>query len=1142
VGVHSNAPSGSLNDRVALARRVGPLLIVGAAYAWAVAEGRSRETGTRTILFTDLVGSTALRSALGDVAADKVWREHDRLLREAIAQHSGTLAQDLGDGVMAVFEAAADGAACAVAMQQEIDRLRRRRGLELSMRVGLSTGDVAIEGDGWSGMPVVEAARLEAAAGGDQILASELVRLLAGTRTAVSFESVGELTLKGLASPLAACAIAWDPLPEVSVLPLPPALRTSGFSFVERDAEQETLSSVWESARARGVRGALVAGDAGIGKTRLAAEFAAHVHATGAVVLVGRCDEDLAVPYQPFVEALRYFVNHAPEDMVNRLGRYPGELTRLVPELAARVAHLPPALQADPETERFRLFDAIASWLGAASQDDPLLLVLEDLHWATKPTTLLLRHLLRADAAAQLLILATYRQTDLARDAPLRELLADLHRSTDAERITLEGLEEAGVAALLADALARPLTSDEVDLARRIRAETAGNAFFASEVVRQVGESGMPYDSVAIPDTVREVVGRRLARLSDDADDVLVTAAVTGTEFDAGLLSAVAARPEADVITALDEATEAHLLEEMALDQYRFAHSLVREAIHDKLSQGRRVRLHRLTAQAIRRIYVSELDEHLVALAYHLSEASHGDKSLLQDALSCARRAGDRALLQLAPEEAVQQYEMCLELMERLRSNARAPASTDSGAEARRSELLVALGDARTQAGLFAEARAVYSEAAELAANEGDALLVAHVALQYAGPGRVQERDPRERVLLELALAMVEENELAVRASLLAHLAAEYELEEFGKSAELAENATSLAERSGDPLAIARAAYACFWTGFFPDAVEAQRRLAERTIENAERARNFELEFEGLTITYMPALLIGDREAIQRTGYEHARRIKSTAQPLYLAYHDLADALEPLIEGRLEKAESVSARALTRSSDLAILGGHSLQLGMIRRWQDRLDELEPLMRSFVTDDRSGGTGELTALALLGLHAVAQGDPLEASNLLRAVKGENFDRLPPRGTWNRLPPLALSAELAARVNDVKVADQLHDEIEAWDGLHFCAGWTVYLGPASLYLGMLEHALGRPGEAATHLRDSIRSAAQMQAWPHQALARVELARVVASDDVSEARSLLLEAQTAADKLGLALVTKEIERLRNRTSAQNARRSTT
>jgi hypothetical protein len=204
--------------------------------------------------------------------------------------------------------------------------------------VGLSAGDVAREEGDWFGTPVAEAARLEAAAEGGQILASELVRLLAGSRTDVVFEPLGFLNLKGLATPLSACSIRWVPLPVVGPLTLPGQLAAGGFGFVGRDAEQQAVLSAWEAASRGQRRCVLLAGEAGIGKTRLAAQVAARVHASGAIVLAGRCDEDLAVPYQPFVEALRYFVDYAPEDLLfSGFGPHPEELARLVPEVAERV-------------------------------------------------------------------------------------------------------------------------------------------------------------------------------------------------------------------------------------------------------------------------------------------------------------------------------------------------------------------------------------------------------------------------------------------------------------------------------------------------------------------------------------------------------------------------------------------------------------------------------------------------------------------------------------------------------------------------------------------------------------------------------------------------------------------------------------
>src|SRR5215213_281834 len=214
-------------------------------------EGASRGSGTRTVLFTDVVGSTAVRSRLGDVAADEVRRDHDEVLQSTVGVHAGTVVKGLGDGLMAVFESAASAAACAVAMQQALERRARRGGDDLTIRIGLAAGDVAWERGDYFGTPVVEASRLEAAAAGGQILASDLVRLLAGSRAAVTFRSVGPLALKGLPEPVLACEVPWDPLPMRASLPLPPALsRDEALRFVGREAERRALEKALARAEA----------------------------------------------------------------------------------------------------------------------------------------------------------------------------------------------------------------------------------------------------------------------------------------------------------------------------------------------------------------------------------------------------------------------------------------------------------------------------------------------------------------------------------------------------------------------------------------------------------------------------------------------------------------------------------------------------------------------------------------------------------------------------------------------------------------------------------------------------------------------------------------------------------------------------
>src|SRR5438067_9611653 len=221
---------------------------------------------------------------------------------------------------------------------------------------------------------------------------------------------------------------------------MPTLLTAVGRVFVGRERELGQLEQLWKDAEAGERRLALLAGEPGVGKTRLAAELAGQVHTGGATVLAGRCDEDLGVPYQPFVEALRHFVEHTPPPHLGPgLGRHAGELARIHPDLAGRVPGLAPPLRSDPETERYRLFDAVAAWLAAVSGDHPVLLVLDDLQWATKPTLLLLRHVMRSPQPLHLLILGAYRDTELSHGHPLVEVLADFRRQVGVERLSLSG-------------------------------------------------------------------------------------------------------------------------------------------------------------------------------------------------------------------------------------------------------------------------------------------------------------------------------------------------------------------------------------------------------------------------------------------------------------------------------------------------------------------------------------------------------------------------------------------------------------------------------------------------------------------------------------------------------------------------------
>ena len=486
-----------------------------------------------------------------------------------------------------------------------------------------------------------------------------------------------------------------------------------------------------------------------------------------------------------------------------RLGRHPGELARLVPELTELVPDLPEPLRSDPETERYRLFDALAAWLGDVSLEaSPVLLVLDDLHWAAKPTLLLLRHILRAAQPMRLMVLATYRDTDVGPGHPMGELLADLPRLDDAERLSLTGLDSPGVEAFVAAAAGHDLDEESEALARMVWRETEGNCFFVAEVLRHLAESRAievhdgrwvpmaDIDQIGIPEGVRDVVRGRLGRLPDEVNSVLCVAAVAGLEFDVRLVEAAAAFSEDEFVAALDAAVAARLLVEMpgAVPRNRFSHALVRATLYDGLTR-RPPACCSIAAwpRRSRRLNAAQLDDHLPALAHHWREAgSDADR-----AIDYAMRAGDRSLAQLAHDEAARFYAAALEL-----------TGPD---DPRVLELLISLGDARHRAGDPGH-REVLFRAARLAKEQGDANALARAALAATRPGftvSVGAVDEELVAVLEDAVAAAVDPP-GLQARVLAALAlATVFAQDRGRLLELSDQALALARDSGDPVSLA---------------------------------------------------------------------------------------------------------------------------------------------------------------------------------------------------------------------------------------------------------------------------------------------------------------------------------------------------
>jgi class 3 adenylate cyclase len=751
-----------------------------------------------TVLFTDLVDSTALQSGLDPAAADQLRNSHFTVLRQAIGKSGGTEVKNLGDGLMVVFNSASAALSCAVEMQQGVNLFSADHDRVLTIRIGLSGGEATREGDDYFGDPVIEASRLCATCQGGQILAADLVRLTAGRRSSHSSRPLGPMTLKGLPEPIDVIEILWEPLRRAnrdhSSLPELLVDRRRPI-FAGRQKESEILHGAYATVRTGATRLVLLAGEPGIGKTRIASELAQHVIDDGGVVLAGRCDELVGVPYQPFVEALRWLV--AQPDSTKGLGKRAGEIVRLVPELANIVLDLPPPLQSTPEAERLALFDAVREWIAETTQERPMLLVLDDLHWADMGTLLLLRHLIANDPVPGLLAVATYRDTDLDRTHPLSSVLAELHRRGDVVRLSLVGLEVGEVSDFMTLQAGHELGDEAIRLAAALSEETGGNPFFVGEVLRHLAESGAIVQregrwtttsdgDTYLPEGIRQVVGQRLSALPEMTQGLLSSASVIGARFDIDVLAEVSGQSIDDVLDGLEPAIAAHLVLDSGSGHFQFAHALVRSTLHGEITSTRRARLHLAVARALESAHAKNLDSVMAELAYHWGEV--GIMNAGDSAQGYAQRAAELAMERVAPDEAARWYRIARERLE--------PSETVLDAE-----LLYRLGVAEMWAG-ESTWQVTLLEAARRAESLGDlALMTSALILNRRlafGVDTAENFSQQKIELLERACELASGDPLR-GATLITALAVEVLFTgDFRRRDQLFEESDSLAAQIGD--------------------------------------------------------------------------------------------------------------------------------------------------------------------------------------------------------------------------------------------------------------------------------------------------------------------------------------------------------
>jgi class 3 adenylate cyclase/tetratricopeptide (TPR) repeat protein len=724
-----------------------------------------RVEGAVTVLFTDVEGSTDMRTRLGDEIADELLRLHEDIVRERVTKHGGREIKALGDGFMVAFTSPRKAISCAVEIQRALDdRNRSSPGREMRVRIGINAGEVSEKAGDLFGAAVNAAARIAGKARGGQILIANVVKDLAGLRPDLSYVDRGLFWLKGFPERWRLFEVARQASGPMQERAAPAHRKTE---FVGRDAERADLRHHVENAGAG--RGSLVmiGGEPGVGKTRITEEISEEAASHRLLSLVGHCYETEApVPYAPVAE-----IFEATARVVSRgtlweaLGDTGPEIARIMPELRRIFPDLPPPIELPPEQERRYLFNSVTEFVSRAARMQPLLLVLEDLHWADEPTLLLIQHLAERLSDIPILIVGTYRDVELDVDRPLARALESLVRRRLVHRIALSRLPKDGVEAMLRAMAGRDVPPTLVDA---VHEETEGNCFFVEEVFQHLLEEGKLFDQagewrtevrigeVDVPEGVRLVLGRRLGRLSEGARRALGGAAVIGRNFTFELVDALGEVSTDALLDGIEEAHRARLLssnEDAFQARFTFSHELIRQTLLTGLSLPRRQRLHLRVAEAIERVHARNLDAHIADLAHHLYQA--GAAADPEKGARYLTLAGDRAMEGAGFEDALRAYE-------------RAGSLVPDGDARGRADLDVKHGFALRALNRNDEALAVWRRALDAYAELGDGNAAAQVCWEIGTQLGWAGYPVESMEFLQRGLMVAGEGSASVRGRLLA--------------------------------------------------------------------------------------------------------------------------------------------------------------------------------------------------------------------------------------------------------------------------------------------------------------------------------------------------------------------------------------
>jgi predicted ATPase len=909
--------------------------------------------------------------------------------------------------------------------------------------------------------------------------------------------------------------------------------------FVGRQAELGALQAAFEDTLAGRGRLLMVAGEPGIGKTRTARELAAYAQERGALVLWGRCHESAgAPPYWPWVQILRTYVRtRNPAQLGSEMGAGAADIAAIVPEVRERLPDLPtPPRFADPEQARFRLFDALTTFLQHTSQHLPLVLILDNLHWADKPSLLLLEFLAQEGGTHRLLVLGTYRDVELSRQHPLTETLAELTRERSVSRLLLRGLSREDVARFLA-ATTGILSSPA--LVEAIHAQTEGNPLFLTEVVRWLLQEGQltpehapPHQilTLGLPSGVREVIGKRLNRLSSPCNHLLTIAAVIGREFGLKeICRLLDDRPEERVLELLEEALATKVLEEVpqAVGYYQFTHALIQATLYDELTLTRRTYLHRRIGETLEDLYSVNLEPYLARLALHFGEAApHGD---VDKAIDYALRAGERDDTLLAYEEAARHFTMALQAL-----TLQEPVNAS-----KRCQLLLALGNAQRKAGEFPQALETFQRAATSARTLGSEEALAYAAIGFEEtswrPGLFGNVAVR---LLTEALESLPAGDSTLKARVLGSLtrAVAY-TGAIDQAARVERQAVEMARRLGDPGTLAAALKAPFYALWEFQQIDIRRATVTELIELATAIGDKDLLVQAHIWRLFDLMALGDMEAVTAQLDVSSQLAAELQQPFYLYANMTFRAMYSIFTGHFEAGEQLAQQALAIGQRLRgqdALGVFGVQMFTLRREQGRLQELAPVVKHFVQTSSAASTwrpGLALIYSELGLKQEAQAE-------FTYLAADDFAVVPRDARW--LVCMVYLAEVCAFLGDVHSAAALYHYLRPYEGYNIVvSGSVACYGTASHYLGRLAATMSHWEEAQRHFEDALAMHARMGTRPWLAHTQYEYAtmllRRAQPSDCNQALALLQEALRLSRALDMRALEERVVALQEHVGSQ-------